>query len=249
MNIVKLTCTSCGAPIDISPDVDQVKCPYCGAGLYVQRSEGQVALKMGQQVSNSINQSTEITQTELKRLQLGQEASLLQMQLSTLQAEIRALERQIPTKQIKQQLGDLKSQEMNLIGRIKSIQASLSPVGESSYPTPPVQYVQAVESRATVYTPPNQKNWIVTYLMCMFLGFFGVHRFFTGHIVLGIIQLFTLGGFLIWWGIDLFLIAFGKFKDSKGNLLSGPQSKKAQFFAVGISVLWVLYFIGSMASQ
>jgi len=43
-------------------------------------------------------------------------------------------------------------------------------------------------------------------LFSIFLGEFGVDRFLVGDIVLGILKLITLGGCLVWWFIDLFLI-------------------------------------------
>ena len=64
-----------------------------------------------------------------------------------------------------------------------------------------------------------QKDWLTTLLLCIFLGFLGVHRFYTGHIVIGLIQLFTFGGCGIWWLIDLIMIATGSFTDSNGLLL------------------------------
>jgi TM2 domain-containing membrane protein YozV len=63
---------------------------------------------------------------------------------------------------------------------------------------------------------PNNK-WIVCLLLCWFLGVFGVHRFYTGHTVIGILQLITLGGLGIWVIIDLIIIATGNFKDAQGN--------------------------------
>lgn len=64
----------------------------------------------------------------------------------------------------------------------------------------------------------NQR-WLITVLLCGFLGVFGAHRFFTNHILSGILQLITCGGLGIWWIIDLILIIIGQFKDKEGNYI------------------------------
>lgn len=61
------------------------------------------------------------------------------------------------------------------------------------------------------------KDWLAALLLCIFFGALGVHRFYTGHITTGIIQLLTLGGCGIWALIDLILIITGSFKDIEGN--------------------------------
>jgi RNA polymerase subunit RPABC4/transcription elongation factor Spt4 len=63
------------------------------------------------------------------------------------------------------------------------------------------------------------KDWLTTVLLCFFLGVFGIHRFYTGHTAIGVVQLLTLGGCGIWALIDFIIIIVGNFKDSKGNLL------------------------------
>lgn len=66
----------------------------------------------------------------------------------------------------------------------------------------------------------DQKNrWITCLLLCWFLGVFGVHRFYTGHTGLGVLQLLTLGGCGIWSLIDFIIIATGNFKDAEGNVI------------------------------
>ena len=63
----------------------------------------------------------------------------------------------------------------------------------------------------------SDKDWLVTLLLCLFLGSLGGHRFYAGKIGTGILQLITIGGCGIWTIIDLIMIISGKFKDKDGN--------------------------------
>lgn len=63
------------------------------------------------------------------------------------------------------------------------------------------------------------KDWLTTLLICLFAGGLGIHRFYTGHTGIGIVQLLTLGGCGVWCFIDLIMIITQKYKDSDGNLL------------------------------
>ena len=50
-------------------------------------------------------------------------------------------------------------------------------------------------------------------LLCLFLGYFGFHRFYLGHTLIGLIQLLTFGGFIIWALIDFVRIITGSLLD------------------------------------
>lgn len=51
------------------------------------------------------------------------------------------------------------------------------------------------------------KSKFIAYLLWFFLGWAGVHRFYVGKVVTGIIYLFTFGVLGFGWLIDLFLLS------------------------------------------
>ena len=63
----------------------------------------------------------------------------------------------------------------------------------------------------TIRISPNSRT--VTLLLCIFLGEFGIHRFYSGKIGTGILYLCTAGLFGIGWIIDIIMICTGSFTD------------------------------------
>ena len=64
------------------------------------------------------------------------------------------------------------------------------------------------------------KSKITAILLCFFLGGLGIHRFYLGYTLIGVIWLLTFGGVLIWAIIDLIKLIIDILKDSEGNELA-----------------------------
>jgi len=69
-------------------------------------------------------------------------------------------------------------------------------------------------------TDVSDKRILPAFLLCFFFGVFGVHRFYAGKIGTGILELVTIGGFGIWWLVDLILILTGSLKDGNGRRIT-----------------------------
>ena len=53
------------------------------------------------------------------------------------------------------------------------------------------------------YVAKKARNKWVAFFLCLFLGFFGAHKFYEGKVGMGILYLFTGGLFAIGWLVDL----------------------------------------------
>ena len=62
----------------------------------------------------------------------------------------------------------------------------------------------------------SEKSWVVTLILSIFIP---VHRFYVGKIGTGILYLITLGGFGLWYIIDIVMIILDKFTDKEGRKL------------------------------
>ena len=79
-----------------------------------------------------------------------------------------------------------------------------------------------LKKRKPVYAqqPPSPHSRAVALLLCIFLGYLGLHRFYVGNVGMGFVYLFTLGIFGFGPFIDFFSILFGSFRDIQGRFLT-----------------------------
>jgi TM2 domain-containing membrane protein YozV len=85
--------------------------------------------------------------------------------------------------------------------------------------------------------PTSTSKFYPTFFLGVFLGVFGVHRFYLRKIGTGLLQLFTFGGLGIWWLVDMIMILLGKFKDKDGATIPNINPKLSwSVFAVVILI-------------
>ncbi|EMY35811.1 hypothetical protein D477_002436 [Arthrobacter crystallopoietes BAB-32] len=81
------------------------------------------------------------------------------------------------------------------------------------------------------YFPPasagmGQKSFVATWLLALFLGIFGVDRFYLGKVGTGVLKLVTFGGLGVWALVDLIIVLAGKTRDKRGLPLAGYAKHK-----------------------
>lgn len=68
--------------------------------------------------------------------------------------------------------------------------------------------------------PPSSRSRLVAGLLGIFLGPLGIHRFYLGYWVIGLLMLLTAGGCGIWSLVDAILVFVGRVNDADGRRLS-----------------------------
>ncbi len=63
----------------------------------------------------------------------------------------------------------------------------------------------------------SEKSGIACLLLMLLVAIPGLHRFYAGKVGTGLLFLITLGGFGLWWLIDLIFLVTGTFTDAEGR--------------------------------
>lgn len=88
------------------------------------------------------------------------------------------------------------------------------------------------------YAPVSDRSFVATWLFSWLLGCLAVDRFYLGTAETGTLKLITLGGFGLWWLIDLILVLTGSQRDRQGLPLSGfDANKKTAWLVTVVGVL------------
>lgn len=66
------------------------------------------------------------------------------------------------------------------------------------------------------YAPKSR--W-AAFFLCLFLGYFGAHKFYLGKSGMGVLYLLTVGLFGVGWAIDTIILLFGGSRDKWGRPL------------------------------
>jgi TM2 domain-containing membrane protein YozV len=66
----------------------------------------------------------------------------------------------------------------------------------------------------------SSKSRSIALALCMFFGWAGAHRFYANQTKMGLIMLFTMGGFGMIWFYDFVMLLIGKFKDNSSSVIA-----------------------------
>jgi uncharacterized membrane protein YhaH (DUF805 family) len=166
MSVVREVCPSCAAPLDIPANTARIKCPYCSTSLAIERHGSEVALAMsdkivtsiektGTQTHEAIKEGSYVTQTELRRLQVAQDLSMVQMRLSNIQGEIRSIERLPASSVTRNQLRELRANESDLKRQAQTLTDILNP------PSPTSTRTAVTTKKATAKIGGGRLGWLL----------------------------------------------------------------------------------------
>ncbi len=137
-----------------------------------------------------------------------------------------------------------------------------APPGPYSAPVPPPTATHAAPaappafagapialSGASSVAAPGAKSFIATWLFAYLLGVFGVDRFYLGKIGTGVLKLITVGGFGIWWLVDVILVLVGAQRDKWGRPLAGYDQHKKLAWIITAALVVLGIIIGAVSPK
>lgn len=108
-------------------------------------------------------------------------------------------------------------------------------------------FCPACGTKQTSQDVVSPHSGVTAWILCIFLGWFGAHRFYVGKIGTGLLMLFTFGGLGIWYVYDYYSIPCRNFTDSQGRYL---ECQRCKAFPVVMTCLFsfvVLFYVAVFA--
>ena len=94
-------------------------------------------------------------------------------------------------------------QELEMQIKILQAQMEMLKGGNTINVVQQQQQQQQQTTHAPHYTEyKTRKNGTIAFLLCLFAGFFGAHKFYEGKLGTGLVYFFTGGLFLFGWFVD-----------------------------------------------
>ncbi len=79
---------------------------------------------------------------------------------------------------------------------------------------------EVAEEKSAKEVQVSSKSRSIALALCMFFGWAGAHRFYAKQTKMGLIMLFTMGGFGLVWFYDFVMLLIGKFKDNNNSVIA-----------------------------
>ncbi|MCX6804707.1 MAG: Ltp family lipoprotein [Patescibacteria group bacterium] len=109
---------------------------------------------------------------------------------------------------------------------------------------PKVNNSETSQNTPPVATSGTQKDFMAAAMLSLFLGWFGIDRFYLGYVGSGILKLITFGGCGLWYLIDLILILTGSLKSVDKQDLKDRQKN----IKLALIITAVVFGIGLLMS-
>ena len=202
MKLISLTCSKCGATMEVDADRKECFCTFCGTKLMIADE------------TININQ------------QFIDEARLREAEVRMKELEYQH-ERELRAHDAEAQIArDKKNWKLAVLAYFAAIFlcSNVFRIGLGGFVVLGLIALILLKpkeevTRQAFRQSTSSKSRSIALVFCLFLGIFGGHYFYTRRYGMGILYLLTGGLFFFGAFIDFFRIAFGSFTDADGRRL------------------------------
>lgn len=118
---------------------------------------------------------------------------------------------------------EFEKEKQKLMNAVSAPQPSSAPQagGTAATPMTPVFNISQAQSNTQIAGGQGKapQSRLVAIILCVLGGWFGIHRFYTGYPLTGILYLCTCGLFGVGVIIDLLWLIFGSYRNAQGQYL------------------------------